>query len=229
MCQPDAVVTHDVALAVIAKSPAPGMVKTRLCPPCTPEEAAAIALALLADAIAVAGDVPGCRPTLLLDGDAMPCLGSRLPAGLPVVAQRGNGLDERLELAFHDLLSPAVVIAADSDIEAADVAPLVAALATGAADAVLGLATDGGFWAIGLGAPARGCVRGVPMGRSHTGVAQLARLRWLGMRVHLGAERRDVDTFDDVIAAAARRPESQLGRCVASLDRAELRARVRAA
>ncbi len=229
MCHPDGVATRDVALAVIAKSPAPGRVKTRLCPPCRPEEAAAIALALLADAIAVACDVPGCRPVLLLDGDVVPCLPRRLPAGMPVVAQRGHGLDERLELAFHDLPSPALVIAADSDIEAADVTPLVAALASGAADAVLGPATDGGFWAIGLGAPTLGCVRGVPMGRSHTGVAQLARLRWLGMRVQLGVERRDVDTFDDVIAAAARRPASELGRCVASLDRAELRARVRVA
>ena len=228
MCHPDGVATRDVALAVIAKSPAPGLVKTRLCPPCRPEEAAAIALALLADAIAVACDVPGCRPVLLLDGDAA-TLPLQLPVPLTVFAQRGSGLDERLELAFLDLPSPAVVIAADSDIEAADVVPLVAALATGAADAVLGPAIDGGFWAIGLGAPSHGCVRGVPMGRSHTGAAQLARLRWLGMRVHLGAVRRDVDTFDDVIAAAARRPLSELGRCVASLDRAELRARVRAA
>jgi glycosyltransferase A (GT-A) superfamily protein (DUF2064 family) len=228
VCHPCGVATRDVALAVIAKSPAPGLVKTRLCPPCRPEEAASIALALLADAIAVACDVPGCRPVLLLDGDVGPCL-PLLPAGVPVVAQRGSGLDERLELAFRDLPSPALVIAADSDIEAADVTPLVSALGSGAADAVLGPATDGGFWAIGLGAPAHGCVRGVPMGRSHTGAAQLARLRWLGMRVHLGAVRRDVDTFDDVIAAAARRPASELGRCVASLDRAELRTRVRAA
>ncbi|MBI5104514.1 MAG: glycosyltransferase, partial [Solirubrobacterales bacterium] len=39
-------------LAVIAKAPAPGRVKTRLCPPCTPEQAAALAEAALRDTLA---------------------------------------------------------------------------------------------------------------------------------------------------------------------------------
>src|SRR5258708_31010745 len=44
-----------VTLMVIAKSPRPGRVKTRLCPPMSPGEAAAIAEAALADTLDVIG------------------------------------------------------------------------------------------------------------------------------------------------------------------------------
>jgi glycosyltransferase A (GT-A) superfamily protein (DUF2064 family) len=50
------------ALLVLAKAPEPGRVKTRLCPPLTPDEAAELAAAALLDTIAAATAVPGaCR------------------------------------------------------------------------------------------------------------------------------------------------------------------------
>ena len=42
-------------LVVLAKAPVPGRSKTRLCPPCTPEEAARVADAALRDTLDVAG------------------------------------------------------------------------------------------------------------------------------------------------------------------------------
>ena len=47
-------------LLVIAKQPVPGRVKTRLVPPCTHEQAAALAEAALADTLRTAAD--GARP-----------------------------------------------------------------------------------------------------------------------------------------------------------------------
>ena len=41
-------------LLVLAKAPVPGRVKTRLCPPCTPAQAAGIAAAALDDTLAAA-------------------------------------------------------------------------------------------------------------------------------------------------------------------------------
>src|SRR5215207_2970098 len=59
------------ALLVIAKEPVPGRVKTRLCPPCTPEQAARLAHAF-ADcgepAVLVGMDTPQVAPALLTDG-----------------------------------------------------------------------------------------------------------------------------------------------------------------
>jgi hypothetical protein len=76
----------NVQLLLIAKAPVPGWVKTRLCPPCTPPQAAAIADAALRDTIDVLSAAPAARRTAVLSGQY------RLPAGWRVVAQRGRGL-----------------------------------------------------------------------------------------------------------------------------------------
>jgi len=56
-------------LLLIAKAPVPGRVKTRLCPPCTPEQAAAVAAAALADTVAVLSVTPAVRRTLVVHGE----------------------------------------------------------------------------------------------------------------------------------------------------------------
>ena len=76
----------------------PGHVKTRLCPPCTPAQAAALAEAALRDTLAAAAGVAD-ELAIVLDGS----VGPWVPAGARVVAQRGDGLDERLANAFADL------------------------------------------------------------------------------------------------------------------------------
>ena len=202
-----------LTLAVIAKAPLPGRAKTRLSPPCTPEQAAAIANALLADVLAVARHVAGVRLVVLFDGEPA----AWLPDGVPVVQQRAGDLDQRLELAFQDLQSPALIIAADADVGVSDVHALVEPLVSGNVDAALGPAHDGGYWAIGLVRPIRGAVRGVPMNTAHTAAAQLDRFHQLGLRVHVGRCRRDIDTFDDALAVAAARPTGHLAASLAAI------------
>ncbi len=82
------------------------------------------------------------------------------------------------------------------------------------ADAVLGLAEDGGFWAIGLqpGCPA-GIFEDVPMSTSRTGAAQLARLLDLGLTVKLLPPLRDVDLPEDAEAVALAHPGLEFSRC----------------
>ncbi|GFE18349.1 hypothetical protein Sgleb_63960 [Streptomyces glebosus] len=60
-------------LLVIAKEPVPGRVKTRLTPPYTPQEAAALAEAALADTLHTVLKVPVRRRVLVLDGVPGPC------------------------------------------------------------------------------------------------------------------------------------------------------------
>jgi hypothetical protein len=189
-----------VTLAVIAKDPVPGRVKTRLCPPCTPEQAAAVAEAALLDTLDAALDAARGPCVLVLDGDPARWEGR----GPEVIPQRGAGLDERLANAFEDIGGPTVLVGMDTPQAApALLARAVDLLCEQGTDAVLGRASDGGYWLIGLRRPARDALCGVPMSTDTTHDAQLARLRGLGLAVATIDELCDVDTFDDALAVAA--------------------------
>src|SRR5438876_6733686 len=57
-----------VQLLLMAKAPVAGRVKTRLCPPATPVQAARVAAAALADTIGVLSATPAGRRTIVLSG-----------------------------------------------------------------------------------------------------------------------------------------------------------------
>ena len=83
------------------------------------------------------------------------------------------------------------------------------------ADAVLGPAPDGGYWAIGLSVPDPRAFVGVPMSTAHTGRAQHTRLRMLGLRVALLPALRDVDRIADARAVAKLAPSGRFARALA--------------
>ena len=191
---------RDVTLAVIAKTPRPGRVKTRLCPPCSPEQAAAIATAALRDTLdAVAATAVG-RRTVVLDGPTP----GWIPAGFDVVAQRGGGLDERLAAAFVDVGGPMVIIGMDTPQVTAELLDdVLARLCAPGVDAVLGPANDGGYWVIGLRSPNPAALAGVPMSVAHTHTAQRSRLDELGLVTEAVPQLTDLDTFDEAVEVAA--------------------------
>ncbi|MER5964618.1 DUF2064 domain-containing protein [Streptomyces sp. NPDC002057] len=184
-------------LLVIAKQPVPGRVKTRLTPPFTPAEAAALAEAALADTLAVAASVPAARHVLVLDGEPGPWL----PAGFVVAPQVAGGLDVRLAAAFEGCPGPAFLIGMDTP----QITPalLGRALEWETCDAWFGPAADGGFWGLGLASPDPGLLLGVPMSRPDTGAVQYERLRRAGLRTGLLPVLRDVDTAQDARDVAA--------------------------
>ncbi|TCO42490.1 glycosyltransferase A (GT-A) superfamily protein (DUF2064 family) [Kribbella antiqua] len=191
---------------VIAKEPLPGKVKTRLQTEFTPDEAAALARASLADTLAAVRKTPVPRHVLALDGMAGPWL----PDGFCVIAQHGNGLDERLAAAFEDAYdgSPMLLIGMDTP----QVTPALLGADWSGHDAVLGLTEDGGYWCLGLREPDRRALVGVPMSTEYTGAAQLARLELLGYRVKLLPTLRDMDTPEDAAAIAAGFPHLRMSR-----------------
>lgn len=194
----------DATAIVIAKEPRPGRVKTRLCPPCTPEQAAGLARAALADTLRATARLGVRRRILALDGAPGPWL----PDGFETAGQRGDGLGERLEHAFGLVDGgPALLVGMDTpQIDAPLLRSSLEALAEDEVDAVLGPAADGGYWAIGFRRPLWGAFDGVPMSSPLTFDAQLARLDELGLRARLLTELRDVDEIEDAIAVAATAP-----------------------
>jgi glycosyltransferase A (GT-A) superfamily protein (DUF2064 family) len=191
----------DTTLLVIAKQPLPGRVKTRLVPPCTFEQAAALAEAALADTLRTVASVPAPRRILVLDGRPGPWL----PAGFEVVPQCGGSLDERLAAAFAAVRGPSLLIGMDTP----QVTPDMFAVDWHRADAVFGPAADGGFWAIGMRVPDPELLRGVPMSTPETGAIQRARLLAAGLRVAELPELRDVDTAADALAVARLAPRGR--------------------
>ena len=183
-------------LLVIAKEPRPGRVKTRLTPPFTPEEAAGLAEASLADTLDAVARTPAGRRVLVLEGEPGPWL----PSGFEVVRQCAGGLDERLAAAFAQCDGPALLIGMDTP----QVTPDLLTVDFADCDAYFGPAQDGGFWALGLAAPDPALLRGVPMSTPHTGAVQRARLT--GLRVRELPSLRDVDTAYDAELVAKEAP-----------------------
>lgn len=202
------------ALLVIAKAPAPGRSKTRLVPPCTLEEAAALAEAALADTLEAVARTGADRRVLALDGEP----GSWLPAGFEVIPQRGRGLDERVAGAFEDVGGPALLIGMDTPQVTPDLLDsALGSLLGDGVDAVLGAAEDGGWWAAGLRQPDRRAFVGVPMSTASTGRLQREAFARRGLRVVALPVLRDVDLPEDARAVARLAPDSRFAARVAEV------------
>lgn len=201
-------------IVVVAKEPLPGKVKTRLCPPCTPAQAAGLAAAALADTLEAAGRARAQRRVLLLDGAYEP------PPAWEVTAQHGDGLGARLANGLADTARDgfaSLLIGMDTP----QVTPgLLAGVADGLSevDAVLGPAHDGGWWALALRDPhAATILAQVPMSRPDTGELTYRALVRQGLSVALGPVLRDVDTIEDVREVAAACPASRFAAAAAGL------------
>ncbi|MDP9459731.1 MAG: DUF2064 domain-containing protein, partial [Actinomycetota bacterium] len=136
-------------LVVLAKAPVPGRVKTRLCPPYLPHEAAGLAAAALADVLDAVRAAPATRRLLLLDGDS-DLVDSR---GFEVFAQGAGALDVRLAAAFAAVAgAPAFLVGMDTpQLTSRHLAHAGDALFR--YDACLGPTVDGGWWGLGLRHP----------------------------------------------------------------------------
>ncbi len=200
-----------VQVLVLAKEPVAGRVKTRLSPPLTPEGAAVVATAAIEDTLATVRAVPVARRVLVLDG-------AYAAAGFEVQPQCYGPMDLRLGAAFDDAAAasplPALLIGMDTpQLTPALLHQAVEALL--AADSVLGLASDGGWWTLGLQHPDGDLLRGVATSRDDTGARQRDRLVAAGLTPRLLPELRDVDTIEDALAAAALAPDSRFAHALA--------------
>jgi rSAM/selenodomain-associated transferase 1 len=149
------------ALAMMIKAPRAGASKTRLVPPLTQEEAAALSVCFLRDT--AANIASACEASAsAAEGVAVytpvgaeSAFDGLLPVGFSLLAQRGDGFGERLFNAADDLLRVGYdsLCLIDSDSPTLPRAALVAAVAELAKPGdrvVLGAADDGGYYLIGI-------------------------------------------------------------------------------
>ena len=202
-------------MIVIAKAPAPGFSKTRLCPPCSPEQAARLARAALRDTLDAVAAVPGRRrPLLVLGGPD----DGWAPEGIEVRAQREGGHRRPSRRTFEEAGGPALLVGMNTpEVTARHVERGLGELELPEVDAAFGPAPDGGYWAVGLRQPDARVFEGVPMSTSDTGRAQLHRFHHLGMRVAELESLRDVDTIEDARVVASESPVTRFAGELAQL------------
>src|SRR5437899_2128064 len=147
------------ALAVMAKAPSIGLVKTRLAPPLTQEEAALLSACFLRD---TANNISEIGNRLATEGvivyapaNAEAAFDGLLPEDFGLLAQRGESLGDRLCNATEDLLNngydSVCLINSDSPtLPQSAYETAVESLSRAGDRVVLGAADDGGYYLIGL-------------------------------------------------------------------------------
>jgi rSAM/selenodomain-associated transferase 1 len=196
--------TLDRALIVVAKEPEAGRTKTRLSPPLSGEQAAALYRCFLLDTLELMLRVESARPILAYTPDeAEPFFRRFTPPGFELTRQVGADLGERLDnVLAHCLQSrygQAVVMDSDSPTLPLDtLRQAFRELDDPGVDVVLGPCEDGGYYLIGLKAPCPALFRGITWSTSTVTEETLQRAQEHGLRVSCLPRWYDVDTYRDV-------------------------------
>jgi rSAM/selenodomain-associated transferase 1 len=195
-----------VTLLVVAKAPEPGRAKTRLAATVGDRVAAEIAAAALLDTLDAVAAAPVAARVVALTGNLDAAAGAadirRRLESFTVIGQRGDDFGDRLANAHADAADgqPVLQIGMDTP-QVTDELLASCARRLLQAQAVLGLACDGGWWVLGLQTPAAAeCLRSVPMSQPDTGELTLKALRANGIDVTSVERVTDVDFVDDIAA-----------------------------
>jgi rSAM/selenodomain-associated transferase 1 len=190
------------ALAVMTKAPQAGKVKTRLTPPLSPEEAAALNVCFLRDTamaiskIAQNGTARGVAVYTPVGAEA--AYAGILPEEFQLVPQRGDAFGERLVFATEDLLRLGfnAVCLIDSDsptVPQQAFAQAVDFLSRPGDAVVLGPSDDGGYYLIGLKKLHRQLFEEIDWSTEQVLEQTIARAREMDLPVYLLPTWYDVD------------------------------------
>lgn len=192
------------AVAIMAKAPRPGEVKTRLCPPLSHGEAAELYRCFLLDKIAQINTLQRAAPVVSYSPAESRSLFENLtPAHFMLIPQRGDDLGARLLSTFDQLFQQGYtqVMVIDSDTPTLPTAYLEQALGLFAdreTDVVLGPTEDGGYFLIGLRQSHPVLFERMPWSTVQVTPETLRRSARHGLKVACTASWYDVDTPDDL-------------------------------
>ena len=190
------------ALLVVAKRPAPGRTKTRLTPPLSPEQAAALYECFLRDTLDLVRRLPDVAPAIAYLPAEERAYFEALAPDFELVLQEGTDLGERLDSALTRLLAAGYqhVAIMNSDGPTLPLACLTGAFdaLAGGADVVLGPCDDGGYYLIGLKQPAPRLLREVRMSTPDVLADTLAIAAEEGLTVELLPTWYDVDDAESL-------------------------------
>jgi rSAM/selenodomain-associated transferase 1 len=200
------------SLWVVAKQPAPGHTKTRLCPPLSDAQAAALYECFLRDTIDVMRQLSHVERGIayLTNDDLSPASSDstarhyfqHLAPDMRLAPQLGRDLGQRLHHLLSQSLSDgtgqAVVMDSDSPTLPPDYVRQAFALLDGPHDVVLGPCDDGGYYLIGLKQPQPRLLHEVKMSTASVLADTLTLADELGLRVGLLPTWYDIDTVAEL-------------------------------
>jgi uncharacterized protein len=196
--------TRPIAVAIMAKAPLPGQVKTRLCPPLSPDEAAGLYRCFLLDKIQQVRALERAQPVIAYaPEDAGQIFGAMAP-DLELLPQRGANLGVRLTGILERLLEAGHdgAVAIDSDTPTLPVRLLQQAVDRladdPALDVVLGPTEDGGYYLIGLKAPQPVLFTDMPWSTADVLPETVRRAEGRRLRLAQLPPWYDVDTSEDL-------------------------------
>ena len=197
------------AVAIMAKAPQPGQVKTRLCPPLSHSDAAQLYQCFLRDKIAQVNVLPMVAPVVAYTPDESKSTFQDLtPPHFRLLPQRGDDLGARILFTFEQLFRQGYtqVIVIDSDTPTLPTAYLEQALsliATRQNDVVLGPTEDGGYYLIGLRQAHAKLFERMPWSTSQVFPETRRRSEQAGLTVACTESWYDVDTPEDLVRLMA--------------------------
>lgn len=192
------------AIAIMAKAPQLGRVKTRLVPPLTEEKALQLYVCLLKDTISNArqlenADLYISYTPIGAESAFTECMGETPP----LIPQLDGNLGERLYRTFSVLFDSGYqrVCAIDSDsptLPTAYIHQSFDLLGEGRNQLVLGPASDGGYYIIALANPCRRIFEGIKWSTKSVFETTLERATEAGLEPRLLPEWYDVDTVQEL-------------------------------
>lgn len=193
------------ALAVFAKFPEPGKVKTRLIPGLGADGAAALHDQMVRHTLDRVDELRLVREVearVFCAGVEPAKFGDHFNLRIPCVTQSDGDLGKRMHTAFQHMLweaNAAVIIGTDCpDISQGLLGMAFESLKC--SDLVLGPATDGGYYLIGLRRPVPALFENMEWSTATVLSETLARAATMGLRVHTLPTLSDVDEPGDVTA-----------------------------
>lgn len=191
------------AIIVFAKAPVAGQVKTRLCPPLTPDEAASLHGSLVLDMLERCQSLRGYDCILAGTPSSHHPFFRAMEARfkIPVWDQTGEDLGARMASAFKKALGSPYrsVVVIGTDIPGIN-GPILTAAVKGLQDhdVVLGPTMDGGYYLIGLRTPVPALFENIPWSTDQVFALTEQKIQALGLSLEMLPKLRDLDTVEDL-------------------------------
>jgi rSAM/selenodomain-associated transferase 1 len=196
--------TRADALAIMAKAPIAGAVKTRLAPPLTQEQAAELSRALLVDQLNHLSGLNSAELYLAFaPEDARAMMTELVPPRFRLFAQRGDDLGARMNGVFDWLRAKGhrnmVLIGGDlAPVPLRNLAETFTALEVAGERVVLGPSRDGGYYLVGMNRLTPQIFDGMTWSHDRVLAQTTAKLSASRIEFQLLPTWFDIDTIEDL-------------------------------